>query len=180
MRAKRAWGWAAPVLAIPSLRERRDDIPLLVRTLLARHVAGRTVRVSRAAMDRLCSFDWPGNVRQLENEIRRALVLADGDLDVEHLSEAVAGSTGSASTGDTSGSATMRGRIDALETSLVREALGETGGNLTQAAKDLGVSRFGLQKMLKRLQIERPQGDAEPQSAAPAPKNGTRAPRVRR
>ncbi len=152
------------VLPIPPLRERREDLPHLVRHFVTRHAEDRAVRVSRAAMDRLVAHDWPGNVRQVENEVRRALVLADEMIEPEHLTDEVAGRADALACGDAS---TMRGRIDALESALVREALEETGGNVTHAAKALGVSRFGLQKMVKRLGIERA-------AEAPPPPSGPR------
>src|SRR5258708_16883 len=69
-------------LRVPSLRERAQDIPLLVEHLLKKHARGKSVKVTRTAMARLMAFPWPGNVRQLEDEVRRALVLAEGVIDV--------------------------------------------------------------------------------------------------
>jgi transcriptional regulator with PAS, ATPase and Fis domain len=137
-------------IRIPPLRDRASDIPLIVQRLLDKH--GRTeVRVTRAAMERLMSYAWPGNVRQLENEVRRALVLCDGVIDREHLSPDIANVTPPvpAELG-----LLVRPRVDALEAQLVREALERTKGNQTQAAKLLGLSRFGLQKMMKRLGVQ--------------------------
>ncbi|MEP7125081.1 MAG: sigma 54-interacting transcriptional regulator, partial [Byssovorax sp.] len=145
-------------IRVPPLRERAEDIPLIVRRLLEKHtrpaasngVAIAAPHVTVGAMDRLVAFAWPGNVRQLENEIRRCLVLSDGTIDEDHLSPEIAGgpAPGARDTG-----LNVRGRIDALEVTLVREALDRTQGNQTQAAKLLGLSRFGLQKMIKRLEI---------------------------
>lgn len=135
------------MIRVPSLRERRDDIPLLVSHFLQKYGPG--AKVTRRALDKLRQFDWPGNVRQLENEVRRALVLAEGRIDVEHLSELVV----SKPTHEPAG-LDLRSRIDAFEASLVRAALEETRGNQTRAAVKLGVSRFGLQKMIKRLKID--------------------------
>jgi len=137
-------------LRIPPLRERSADIPLLVRRLGSKHAPGRSVSVSRAAMQRLVAYPWPGNVRQLENEIRRALVLSDGEIDVEHLTPDVGGASNAAMA---DAGLNVKKRVDLLEATLVREALNRTRGNQTQAAKLLGLSRFGLQKMIKRLQI---------------------------
>jgi transcriptional regulator with PAS, ATPase and Fis domain len=137
-------------IRIPPLRERGSDVPLLVQHFLQRHGGGKA-RVTRAAMDRLSAYPWPGNVRQLENEIRRAIVLTDGIIDVEQLSPEI-GRGGGAKPQEVG--LNVRSRIDALETRLVREALERTRGNQTQAAKLLGLSRFGLQKMIKRLGIE--------------------------
>jgi transcriptional regulator with GAF, ATPase, and Fis domain len=138
-------------IRIPPLRERPGDIPLIVHHLIDKHGGGRAVKVTRAAMDRLVSFSWPGNVRRLENEIRRALVLCEDVIDKSHLSaEVITGIPTPA--GDYAFN--VRRRIDGLERELVREALDRTSGNQTQAAKLLGLSRFGLQKMIKRLHIE--------------------------
>ncbi|MFO0762452.1 MAG: sigma 54-interacting transcriptional regulator [Byssovorax sp.] len=140
-------------LRIPPLRERTEDIPLLVRHLLDKHEGrgrARSIRVTPAAMDRLVAHPWPGNVRQLENEIRRAMVLSDGVIDEEHLSPELGQGPTPA---PREAGLDLRRRIDALERSLVREALERTGNNQTKAARLLGLSRFGLQKMVKRLGI---------------------------
>ncbi|WP_437614933.1 sigma 54-interacting transcriptional regulator [Sorangium sp. So ce834] len=137
-------------IRVPPLRERATDVPLIVQHLVAKHGRG-PVRVTRGAMERLSAYGWPGNVRQLENEIRRAIVLCDGTIDREHLSPDIAHGGGAA---PRELGLNVRARIDALETELVRDALERTRGNQTQAAKLLGLSRFGLQKMIKRLAIE--------------------------
>ena len=139
---------------IPALRERRADIPLVVQHLLEKHAGKRRVRFTRAAMERLVAFPWPGNVRQLENEVRRAIVLAnsEGDalLDVADLNpEIVRGGPEAAREAGLD----LRARVDGLEAELLREALAKTQGNQTKAAELLGLSRFGLQKMMKRLKI---------------------------
>ncbi len=142
-------------LRVPPLRERPEDIPLLVDHLLAKHADGRKVKVTRAAMAKLTSFAWPGNVRQLENEVRRALVLGDGAIDLPELSAEVARGGPGASRGT---GLDLRARVDALEAELVVEALNKTRGNQTRAAQVLGLSRFGLQKMMKRLKVKTPAG----------------------
>jgi transcriptional regulator with GAF, ATPase, and Fis domain/tetratricopeptide (TPR) repeat protein len=141
-------------LHVPPLRDRPEDIPLLVEHFVKKHGGDRDVKVTRAAMARLTTFPWPGNVRQLENELRRALVLTDGAIDVAELSPDVARGGPSAARG---AGLDMRTRVDALETDLVNEALQKTRGNQTRAAQLLGLSRFGLQKMMKRLKIRSPQ-----------------------
>jgi serine/threonine-protein kinase PknK len=135
---------------VPPLRERVDDIPLLVAHFLKKHSPGRAVKVTRAAIDKLSSYPWPGNVRQLENEMRRAIVLADERIDVAELSADIVRGGPSAARGS---GLDLRSRVDALEAELVREALEQTRGNQTRAAQLLGLSRFGLQKMMKRLAI---------------------------
>jgi transcriptional regulator with GAF, ATPase, and Fis domain len=138
-------------VAVPPLRERHGDVPLLIRHFLDRHAPGRKVRISKPALQALTSYTWPGNVRQLDNEIRRALVLADSIIELSHLSPEVCerrrGELSRAS------GLNMRERVDALEAELVSVALRRTQGNQTKAAELLGLSRFGLQKMMKRLDI---------------------------
>jgi len=136
---------------VPPLRERVGDVPLLVRHFVARYAQKRKVTISKAAMDALSAYRWPGNIRQLENEVRRALVLADDIVTPDTLSpDVVAREGGEAAQVD---ALNLRGRVDALESELVRSALKRTQGNQTRAAELLGLSRFGLQKMIKRLQI---------------------------
>jgi transcriptional regulator with PAS, ATPase and Fis domain len=142
-------------LRVPALRERPEDIPLLVEHLVAKHAGGRKVKITRAAMAKLTSFAWPGNVRQLENEVRRAIVLSDGAIDVAELSAEVSRGGASAARGT---GLDLRARVDALEAELVVEALTKTRGNQTRAARVLGLSRFGLQKMMKRLKVKIPAG----------------------
>ncbi|HEY1695092.1 MAG TPA: sigma 54-interacting transcriptional regulator [Polyangiaceae bacterium] len=141
-------------LRVPALRERPEDIPLLVDHFVKKHAPpGRAVKVTRAALAKLSAFPWPGNVRQLENEMRRALVLSEGAIDVAELSpDVVRGGPGAAR----GAGLDMRARVDALEVELVTEALQKTRGNQTRAAQLLGLSRFGLQKMMKRLKIRAP------------------------
>ncbi|MEB2325180.1 MAG: sigma 54-interacting transcriptional regulator, partial [Sorangiineae bacterium] len=135
-------------IRIPPLRERPGDVALLVRHFVAKYAAGRRVRVATAALDLLAASPWPGNVRQLENELRRALVLADDEIRPEHLSPEVSGLGAS---GARARGLELRPHIDALEVRLVSEALARSAGNQTRAAELLGVSRFGLQKMMRRL-----------------------------
>ncbi len=142
---------------VPPLRERFGDVSLLVQHFLRLHAAGRKVTLERAALDALAAFPWPGNVRQLENEVRRALVLGDDLIRLEHLSRDVAQASRAGRARD---EFDLRGRVDALEADLVRAALRRTEGNQTRAAELLGLSRFGLQKMMKRLQIRQERSDA--------------------
>jgi transcriptional regulator with GAF, ATPase, and Fis domain len=141
---------------VPPLRERFGDVALLVQHFLALHAPGRKVTVEPAALSALVSYAWPGNVRQLENEVRRALVLVDDTIRLEDLTPELAGSARPARGGD---EFDLRGRVDALEADLVRAALRKTAGNQTRAAELLGLSRFGLQKMMKRLEIRPERSD---------------------
>jgi DNA-binding NtrC family response regulator len=136
-------------LRLPPLRERASDVIPLVQHFISKHAAGRTPRLERRAIERLMTRAWPGNVRQLENEVRRALVLGGDVLREEHfgISSTKEGSS------TTSSDLNLRGQVDDLERKLIKRALELAKGNQTRAAELLGVSRFGLQKMVKRLGI---------------------------
>jgi transcriptional regulator with GAF, ATPase, and Fis domain/tetratricopeptide (TPR) repeat protein len=138
-------------LTVPPLRERGNDIPILIRHFLGKH-AQKGATISKPALDLLCAYDWPGNVRQLENEIRRAIVLSDRGIEPEHLSPEVLGQGRKGARPESE--LDLRFRVDALAADLVKTALERTDGNQTRAAELLGLSRFGLQKMIRRLEID--------------------------
>ena len=141
---------------LPPLRARMGDLPELVAHLVRAHGGGRTLEVTAQALRVLSEHTWPGNVRELENEVRRWLALCDGRVGPEDLSPAIRGaapSEGEAGPADPD-DLTLKAHLEALERRLLRRALERTGGNQTQAAKLLGVSRFGLQKKLQRLGVD--------------------------
>jgi len=138
-------------VVVPSLRERDGDLPLLVDHLLAQLCQGRAPpRLTRAALRALGQHRWPGNVRELENEITRADALSGDRITVADLSPAVASSGDPGVLPTDPDNLELRPRVERLERSLLREALGRAGNNQTKAAEMLGLSRFGLQKKLKR------------------------------
>ncbi|HEX6244092.1 MAG TPA: sigma 54-interacting transcriptional regulator, partial [Polyangiales bacterium] len=143
---------AVVTLELPPLSSRREDIPLLVRHFVNKHQGARAVSVSSAALRALCLRDYPGNVRQLENDVRRALALCERDRvelsDVPAVPAALAVEAGELD---------LHAQLNALSDKLVAEALSRSAGNVTQAAALLGVSRFGLQKILKRSKAGRVQ-----------------------
>ncbi len=143
---------------LPPLRDRRDDIPLIVAHLAAKHAGagGRGAGSGPKPIDaevlaRLIDYRWPGNVRELENEIMRAMALSGERITVADLSPQVAargdGAVGGAEDPD---SLFLKPRVERLERSLIREALARCSHNQTKAAEALGLSRFGLQKKLRR------------------------------
>ena len=140
---------------VPALRERLEDVPLLCEHFLRKHAGdGPPRRLARDALRRLAAYHWPGNVRELENELRRAAVMASGELiSAADLSpRIIAGPGGAEGEGDAAeGDLAVRPRVERLEKTLLREALRRAHNNQTQAARLLGLSRFGLQKKLRRL-----------------------------
>jgi DNA-binding NtrC family response regulator len=148
---------------LPPLRDRREDIPLLVRDFVERIGTAQTpprrgVVVSQNAMRRMMAYEWPGNVRQLENAIERALALSPGrshidtaDLPVETQPADAEGSLGPAVVLPESGM-DLQDHLQHIERSLIGEALERTGGNKQQAAQLLGLKRTTLIEKTKRLQ----------------------------
>ena len=137
-------------LELPALRERREDIPALIEHFLAHHQrnGGVQLEVSVSALRKLTCYPWPGNVRELENEVQRWLALCEHRVMPDDLSPAIEGSSTDVEDPD---DLELRPRVDRLERELIRRAMERTGNNQTQAAQLLGLSRYGLQKKLKRL-----------------------------
>ena len=113
--------------------------------------AGPAKRVDPAVLARLAAYRWPGNIRELENELMRALAFCRDSITVADLSPHVAGDAEAAlTTLEDPDSLTLRPRVERLERALLKEALSRSTGNQTKAAEALGLSRFGLQKKLRR------------------------------
>ncbi|MGF1469846.1 MAG: sigma 54-interacting transcriptional regulator [Sandaracinaceae bacterium] len=132
---------------LPPLRERPEDLVPLLTRFLDRY-GGAEHRFSPEALASLRAYPWPGNVRQLENEVRRTVALSDGTILLSHLSPEVAGHGAPAPA-----HLDLKAQVDALERRLIALALEETDGNQTRAAERLGLSRYGLAKMIKRLGV---------------------------
>ncbi len=144
-------------VTLPALRERMEDVPMLVEHFLERYNAENSKNVQRAApevLERLMSYDWPGNVRELENVIERGVVLARGDeiaLDVlpkELLQKATVPEAVSLPEGMGFNDAVTR-----YERRLIEAALRRTGGVQKQAAELLGLKPTTLNEKIKRLGI---------------------------
>jgi len=144
-------------LVLPPLRDRSEDIPLLVQHFMHKAAAasGTAAKsVDASALTKLCGYRWPGNVRELENEITRAAAFSGPVVTVADLSPQVrAGSDPAAALADDRDGIRLRPRVERLERTLIREAMTKCEGNQTKAAKALGLSRFGLQKKLRRYRI---------------------------
>lgn len=138
---------------LPPLRERPEDIEVLAYHFMHRAVLryGRKLRgIHQDVLHCLRSFPFPGNVRQLKNEIEQAVVLAEEGnfLRLEHFSEEIR-SYSEACRGAPPCSG-IRQKVQDLERKAIAEALEACGGNKTQAARRLGLSRYGLAKKIKR------------------------------
>jgi len=142
-------------ITVPPLRERRDDIPVLVEHFLKKfshRYESAVTGISAAALEKLLNYDWPGNVRELKNMIERAVILSQdkeigpNDLALPELSGIAA------EVGDPFGSTNLT--VEQLERKIIESTLGRAGGNKTAAATRLGISRTLLRDKLKKYHIE--------------------------
>jgi transcriptional regulator with GAF, ATPase, and Fis domain len=136
---------------LPPLRERAQDIAPLIEHFFARHGVA-PLRLAPSVSRALQAYAWPGNVRQLENEVQRWIALCEGAVALQDLSPAIGGTTTSEVIDPHD--LRIKPRVERLERDLIARALEKTGNNQTQAAQLLGLSRYGLQKKLKRLELD--------------------------
>ncbi|MGC0151584.1 sigma-54-dependent transcriptional regulator [Chromobacterium vaccinii] len=137
------------VLRVPPLRERRDDVPLLARHYLAHYAAqyGKPVRpLTAAAAAALADHDWPGNVRALRHACERAVILAQGD--EYRAADFDLGPAALPAAGVLSGDAPLK--LDERERAAIRQALDSCAGNVSHAARLLGLSRAALYRRMEK------------------------------
>ena len=149
-------------IELPPLRDRRDDIPELALHFLGakqRHSGRGPESIAAAAMDTLGAYDWPGNIRELQNEVERAALLCGDEpaIDLPHLSERIlaahhAGPGASGSREDRTGP--LKEVLSRIEREMIEDALSRHQGNRTHAAQELEVSRWGLVQKIKAYGIE--------------------------
>jgi DNA-binding NtrC family response regulator len=152
---------------MPPLRDRREDIPLLVEGLLTRiseRLGQARPAIAEAALAQLCRYDWPGNVRELENRLTQAMVQArtglitadlldlDADVGAQDFSGTVAGGGPSAST-----EASVLRSLDALEAEHIQRVLDYTGGHKGKTCEILGISRPALDRKIEKYTLRMPQ-----------------------
>jgi transcriptional regulator with GAF, ATPase, and Fis domain len=141
-------------LRLPPLRERREDVPLLVEHFLRKYTAEMNkpvAGITPEAMDQLQAYSWPGNIRELENEVQRTVIQCDpgGFITPDMLAPAVRkveGLLGRVAPKK----GTLKDMMEEIERWLLQEALREHGGNKTKTAETLGITREGLHKKLAK------------------------------
>jgi two-component system, NtrC family, response regulator AtoC len=138
---------------LPSLRERRSDIPQLVHSFLDRYAPGENVQVTPAAMKSFLQYDWPGNVRELENCIARGLALGDRRvIDVPDLPTSIGGAESTSSDAADAAALSTTALAD-LERMTILRVVQQAGGDKALAGRMLGISRATLYRKLKQYQI---------------------------
>jgi DNA-binding NtrC family response regulator/tetratricopeptide (TPR) repeat protein len=155
-------------IQVPSLRQRREEIPALINYYLNQYQqdsAKTDIKLSEETVDLLVVYDWPGNVRQLCNEVRRIVAYTDSGAIVtpDSLSAEIVRASREidnvlGSTEDLDGrplsspaETTIAEAVESLERRMIQEALRRSGGNIARAAKELGLSRKGLYLKMDRL-----------------------------
>lgn len=141
-------------IELPPLRRRHGDIPLLASVFLQEFSVKnhKTIKgIAPRAMDYLAKYPFPGNVRELQNEMERAVAIAeDGQyIDVRHLSQKICSEVGE-QTPPYMLQGALKEMVETLEKAALKEALAKHAGNKTRAAEELGLSRFGLMKKMQR------------------------------
>jgi DNA-binding NtrC family response regulator len=153
-------------IQVPSLRDRREEIPHL-STFFLREACDKLgkpdVQLGPATLDLFARYWWPGNIRQLRNEIQRAVAMSAPGSSVlpEHLSADLAApsarreqAAGSAAPFTAAGARNLTDVVEQVEKELIVTALGRARGNISETARLLGLTRRGLYLKMRRLRLE--------------------------
>jgi two-component system, NtrC family, response regulator len=141
-------------VSLPSLRDRGEDILLLAPTLLRKYANENQKNLlifSEQSIKAIKQHDWPGNIRELENRIKRAVILADGKK-ISPADLELSSPLGGVSTG------TLKEARESVERDIIRKSLAKNKGNLTRVAEELGISRPTLYEIMEKLGIRKDRG----------------------
>jgi two-component system, NtrC family, response regulator AtoC len=139
---------------LPSLRERRSDIPMLAHWFLERYARGGSIQITTAAMKSLLQYDWPGNVRELENCIERAVALGDRQtIDFSDLPPSITSGIPVDTGTDSPSSGLSTTDLEDIERTTIERVFEQVKGDKALAGKMLGISRATLYRKLKRYNI---------------------------
>ena len=147
-------------LVVPPLRDRKEDIPVLVDHFLTRGCKEKTIPIrilAKRSMEKLFDYPWPGNIRELENEIERLIVLSGDEprVNAELLSPRIRdfGEQGKVQGVRVAGK--LKDSLEELEKTMIREGLRRTNFNKSRLAKELGISRAGLIMKVEKYQLDK-------------------------
>lgn len=146
-------------IRIPPLRERKDDIPLLIDHFLKRFSADKKLVISKEALNLLMDYHWPGNVRELRNVVQRASLFAENEIqikdlpddyrNIDHIEQLVKACQACFDSGNISYTSV----IQCLESRLLEDALKNTNGNQSEAARKLGMKLSTFRDKLKKFEV---------------------------
>lgn len=144
-------------LEVPALRERKDDIPLLVQKFVEKFAKANRKAIkgfTPQAMDTLMRYDWPGNVRELENAMERAVILAVGEYITERDLPLAVQQAAKNSAEESMRHSLANKSLDDIEKEAISATLAETADNKSEAARRLGITRATLHSKLKKYNLE--------------------------
>ncbi len=146
-------------ISVPPLRERKEDIPLLVDYFINKSNAGSEFKKSltKRALEKLYDYAWPGNVRELQNEIERVIVLSGQEtkLTAEMLSPKILDASDKGKVQGSRIHGKLKDSLEDLEREMIREGLRRTGWNKSKLAKELGISRAGLIMKVEKYGLDK-------------------------
>lgn len=136
-------------LSIPPLRERREDIPVLLN-----HFLKKGKRICSGALDIMTSYSWPGNVRELENMVERILLFCNGpEIEVHDLPEELLKTVNLSFINESYADARKKA-VDSFNISIIKSALKRSAGNVTRAARSLEMDRANFQRLLRKYSVD--------------------------
>src|SRR6185436_14998493 len=144
-------------IRMPSLREIREDIPLLANHFLGEccRDSAKQIELSNGVLRRLVEREWPGNVRQLQNEIKRLVACAHKRVITEEdLGEGIPEAREQERKSPARARASIKDAVEELERQMISDMLSATGNNQQKAARALGLSRQGLINKMKRYRLQ--------------------------
>lgn len=147
-------------LVVPPLRERKEDIPILIEHFLDRGCKEKNVNLkifAKKAMERIFDYPWPGNIRELENEIERLIVLTgeEKNIPVDLLSARIRDYGETLKLQGTRVAGKLKDSLEELEKTMIKEGLRRNNWNKSRLAKELGISRAGLIMKIEKYKLEK-------------------------
>ncbi len=145
-------------LTVPSLKDRKEDIPLLAEAFLNKEANDSNKKIiTKRALEKLYDYPWPGNVRELQNEMQRILVLSanESKITADMLSPKISDATEGNKVQGTRVSGKLKDALEELERQMIKEGLRRTGWNKSRLAKELGISRAGLIMKVEKYSLEK-------------------------
>ncbi len=145
---------------VPPLRERKEDIVILAEHFLAKSAKEKGIEaraLSKRALEKLFDYAWPGNIRELENEMERVTVLAGSEARItpEMLSPRIRDAVEKPKAQGSRLSGKLKDALEELEKDMIREGLRRTGWNKSKLAKELGISRAGLIMKVEKYGLDK-------------------------
>jgi transcriptional regulator with PAS, ATPase and Fis domain len=146
-------------IRVPPLRERKEDIPLLVDFFLnkAANTSGVKKILTKRALEKLYDYAWPGNVRELQNEIERVIVLSGSEnkLMADLLSPRILEASEKGKVQGARVAGKLKDALEDLEREMIKDGLRRTGWNKSKLAKELGISRAGLINKVEKFGLDK-------------------------